>query len=92
MKKFIALIIYFPLAKLSKCFEYFSMNVDNIPLSYYRNASFYTMQTDSLDKFGTKLEKRYSKEEIKNMMIKSGLINISFACNRPYWTAVGIKN
>ena len=29
---------------------------------------------------------------IKNMMIKSGLINISFASNRPYWTAVGIKN
>ena len=49
------------------------------------------MQTDSLDKFGTKLEKRFTKEEITLMMNKAGLIDIKFAKNRPYWIAVGIK-
>ena len=60
---FIALIIYFPLAKISKLFNYFGFNVNNFPLSDYKNKTFYFMATDSLDRFGTKLEKRFTKIE-----------------------------
>ena len=49
------------------------------------------MMTDSLDRFGTKLEKRYSKEEIYNMMKASDLSNITFSHEEPFWVAVGIK-
>ena len=48
------------------------MNVGNIPLSAYRTKSFYTMRTDSLDRFGTRLEHRFTKEKIEAMMRSMG--------------------
>jgi len=87
----IALTVYFPLAKLSKLMDFLKINIESIPLSYYRNHSFYTMRTDSRDRFGTPLEKRFSKEEIEKMMTDSGLTNIKFSNNQPFWCAVGFK-
>jgi hypothetical protein len=49
------------------------------------------MRTDALDRFGTKLEKRFSRKEIQSMMEKSGLEHIVFSENPPYWCAVGYK-
>ena len=49
------------------------------------------MRTDALDRFGTRLEHRFTKKEIVNMMEKSGLTNIKFSENSPYWVAVGKK-
>ena len=49
------------------------------------------MKTDSLDRFGTRLEQRFTKNEIYKMMKVSGLINIKFSEKSPYWVAVGIK-
>ena len=68
-----------------------NFSVKNIPLSYYKNLSFYTMRTDSRDRFGTNLEKRYTKKQIKNMLKKAGLYKIKFSKNAPYWCAVGLK-
>ena len=59
----IAISIYFPLAKVSKLMSKLKFNVFNFPLSDYKNKSFYTMRTDALDRFGTKLEKRFSKKK-----------------------------
>ena len=87
----IALTVYFPLAKLSKLIDFLKINIESIPLSYYRNHSFYTMRTDSRDRFGTPLEKRFSKEEIEKMMTDSGLTNIKFSNHQPFWCAVGFK-
>ena len=67
------------------------MDVHSFPLSNYRNKSFYTMRTDALDRFGTKLELRYTRNEIEEMMISAGLIEIIFSNSTPYWCAVGIK-
>ena len=89
--KTIALLVYFPLARFSLFLENFGMDVKNVPLSYYRKSSLYTMQTDSLDRFGTKLEQRFTKDEIYKMMQCSGLTDIKFSQNSPYWVAVGIK-
>lgn len=88
----IALIIYYPLARLAKLLEnVFNLNVENIPLSAYRNLSYYTMRTDSLDRFGTRIEKRFSKKEIEKMMLDAGFKNIKFSDRIPYWVAVGYK-
>jgi ubiquinone/menaquinone biosynthesis C-methylase UbiE len=87
----IAATVYFPLAKLSSVFYRAGFNVTNFPLSYYRGHSFYTMKTDSRDRFGTPLEKRFTRAEIKKMMENSGLKNIKFSENAPYWCAVGVK-
>jgi SAM-dependent methyltransferase len=88
----IAALVYLPLAKLSKAIEYLGISVESIPLSYYRNTSFYTMRTDARDRFGTPLEQRFSKTQINEMMESSGLENISFSTNAPYWCAVGYAN
>ena len=49
------------------------------------------MKTDALDRFGTKLELRYTRNQIEHMMISAGLIDIIFSNSIPYWCAVGIK-
>ena len=88
----IALFIYWPLARTAFIFEKLGYNVSNIPISSYRKASFYTMKTDSLDRFGTTLEKRFTKLEILEMMKETGLKNIKFREKYPFWVAVGEKN
>ena len=87
----IALTIYFPMARFSKILEKLSIPLNKIPLSYYRNSSFYTMRTDSLDRFGTPLEQRFRKSKIKDMMKKAGLKDINFSNSAPYWCCVGYK-
>ena len=49
------------------------MRVDNMPLSAYRERSFYVMRTDALDRFGTRLEQRFTREQIRSMMHEAGL-------------------
>ena len=87
----IAILIYLPLVTLSRFFEYFSFDVTAIPLSYYRNCSFYTMRTDARDRFGTPLEHRFTKGQITSMMEISGFVNIKFSHKAPYWCVVGFK-
>ena len=95
IKKFItsviAIFIYFPLARFSKLLENLHISYEWLPLSFYKDFSLYTLKTDSLDRFGTKIEKRYTREEIKMMMEQCGLENINFSENEPYWVAVGFK-
>ena len=87
----IAAIVYFPLARLSLLLDKVGINAASMPLFYYRNHSFYTMRTDSRDRFGTPLEQRFTKQQIKSYMERSGLIDIKFSDNAPYWCAIGIK-
>ena len=88
---FLAILIYYPLARFSNLAERLGFDVNSVPLSYYRNFSFYTMRTDSRDRFGTPLEKRFTKNQIKKMMEDAGLTNIIFSDSAPYWCAVGEK-
>ena len=87
----IAFLVYLPLAKTAKFLERVGIDVTNVPLSAYRFNSLYSMRTDALDRFGTRLEQRFSKEQIKNMMQKSGLEDIYFSDKFPFWCAVGTK-
>ena len=72
--------------------EKLNINVSNFPLSSYKNLSFYTMRTDALDRFGTRLEQRFTRDEIKQMMYNAGLENIKFSDSKPFWVVVGFKS
>ena len=85
----IAMLIYWPLARTAKLGETFGINVMNFPLSSYRNCGFYVMRTDALDRFGTRLEQRFSKVEIADMMETAGLQDITFCADIPFWCALG---
>ncbi len=87
----IALLVYLPLARLALLSEKFNIKIDSFPLSVYRNQSFYTMRTDSLDRFGTRLEQRFTRLQITEMMESAGLENIRFSEDFPFWCAVGFK-
>ncbi len=85
----IAAFIYWPLSNLARIFEKMGVDVSNFPLAFYRNHGFYVMRTDALDRFGTRLEQRFSKKQITDMMISAGLTDIKFSESDPYWCAVG---
>lgn len=87
----IAASVYWPLARLAKAAERRGRNVSNFPLSFYRDTSFYTMRTDALDRFGTRLEQRFSRKAIEQMMEKAGLVDIVFSEKAPFWVACGRK-
>ena len=87
----IAAFIYFPLAVFARVLEIAGINVESIPLSTYRRHSFYTMRTDSLDRFGTRLEHRFTKNQIAEMMTAAGLGEIVFNDEVPFWCAMGFR-
>src|SRR5258708_10813493 len=58
-------VVYFPLARVAKVLDSLGIDVRSFPLSSYRDRSFYSMRTDALDRFGTKLEKRFTRMQIQ---------------------------
>lgn len=87
----IAATVYLPLARISTILPKRYTDRGALPLSFYRDRSFYTMRTDALDRFGTRLEKRFSKAEIEQMMGIAGLERVRFSDAPPYWCVVGFK-
>lgn len=87
----IAALVYWPLARFALLLERLGLKVDGLPLSSYRRTSFYTMKTDALDRFGTRLEQRFTRQQIEAMMQSAGLRDIRFHSGAPYWCAVGRK-
>jgi SAM-dependent methyltransferase len=87
----IALLVYWPLARLGGLAERKGLDPTGWPLGYYRDKSFYTMRTDALDRFGTGLEQRFSRAQIEAMMRTAGLDDITFSENPPFWCAVGYR-
>lgn len=91
---FLAIMIYYPLAKTSKYLIKIGVSVSNIPLHHYADMSFEMMANDALDRFGTKLEQRFNKEEIIQMLREANfnLDTLKFSDNEPFWTFAVIKN
>jgi len=87
----IAAVIYYPLARGSLLLEKVGANVTTIPLAPYRSWSFYSMRTDALDRFGTRIEHRFSREQIACMMNEAGLDEVRFSEHVPHWVACGTK-
>jgi SAM-dependent methyltransferase len=88
----IAVLVYMPLIGIARFFKTLGFSFyKRLPLSYYCDKSFYIIRNDVLDRFGTPLEQRFTKEEIETMMKKAGLGEIRFSDHQPYWHAIGKK-
>jgi SAM-dependent methyltransferase len=90
---FLAIVLYMPFVLLARLFYKLGLNriAHKIPLAIYANQSFNIIRNDSLDRFGTPLEQRFSRKQITEMMKNSGLTDIVFSEKMPYWHATGKK-
>jgi SAM-dependent methyltransferase len=91
LTQWIAVTVYWPLARTARLLEVLGVNVSSFPLSAYRGRSVYSMQTDALDRFGTQLEQRFTRAQIEAMMRQAGLRDITFNPDEAFWCAVGYK-
>lgn len=98
LKKFtcdvLAVLLYMPFVLLCRFLRVIGVPErirEKVPLQGYERQSFYVIRNDSLDRFGTPLEQRFSRKEIEKMMEESGLTDIQFSEKIPYWHAVGRK-
>ena len=84
----IAALIYLPLARTAKLLSSVGKNVSNFPLHHYANMPFIMLQNDALDRFGTRLEQRFSKKEITEMLGNADfdLSSLKFSDVEPFWT------
>ncbi len=88
----IAIFVYLPFVLLAKFFRLFGGNVwKKIPLAYYADKPWKVIRNDALDRFGTPLEKRFSKKEIAAMLEAAGLTSITFSDHQPWWHVVARK-
>ncbi|MDQ6803011.1 MAG: SAM-dependent methyltransferase, partial [Acidobacteriota bacterium] len=87
----LALALYWPLSRTARLLERMGLDVDAFPLSAYRHRSLYVLRNDALDRFGTRVEHRYTRKEIEMMMRSAGFGDIVFSNHPPYWCAVGIR-
>ncbi len=89
----LAVVLYMPFVFLSRLFSAlgFKKLAKKIPLSDYAYKSFFIIRNDTLDRFGTTLEQRFSKQEVIELMERSGLKNIVVSPASPYYHAIGEK-
>lgn len=97
LKKFIcdiiAALVYLPLVSISRFINWLGMKrfAKKIPLADYSNKAFFVMRNDALDRFGTRLEQRFTREQVEEMMKSAGLDEIVISDGTPYWHGVGRK-
>ena len=89
----LALTIYMPLVFMGWCFKKAGLKriARQMPLHFYVGKTFNVIRNDARDRFGTPLEQRFTRDEIRSMMENSGLTDIIFSEKEPYWHAVGKK-
>lgn len=90
----LAVVLYMPFVLLCRFLRLIGVPEKvrfHVPLQAYEKQSFYIIRNDSLDRFGTPLEQRFTKKEVKEMMEKVGLTDIIFSDRIPFWHAVGRK-
>lgn len=90
----LAVIFYMPFVLLNRLLKLFGVSKkirSRIPLYSYESTSFYIIRNDALDRFGTPLEQRFSRSQIREMMQAAGLENIIFSAQAPFWHCIGQK-
>jgi ubiquinone/menaquinone biosynthesis C-methylase UbiE len=87
----IATLVYWPLARTAALLEKFGALPRSWPLSYYRIRSFYVMRTDAFDRFCTRLEQRFTRAQITDMLRAASFDDIKFSETEPFWVALAIK-
>jgi SAM-dependent methyltransferase len=91
ISQIIALFVYWPLARFAAIIERAGLSPAAIPLESYRHRKLYVMRTDAYDRFCTKLEQRFTRRQIEQMLAGAGFDEIHFSDKVPYWCAVARK-
>jgi SAM-dependent methyltransferase len=87
----IALTVYLPLARTAALARRVGLSATGFPLAFYADCSFYTMRTDAYDRFGTRLEQRFTRDQISGMLGRTGFEDVRFSEREPYWCAVATR-
>jgi SAM-dependent methyltransferase len=89
----LAVFLYMPFILAGRFIRFlgFRSLAKRMPLSGYQNLSFFVIRNDTLDRFGTRLEQRFSATQIIEMMESAGLTDIVISPGIPYYHAVGKK-
>src|SRR5206468_8180188 len=69
----IAALVYLPLARAALIAERAGFDPEPLLLAAYRHRSFYSMRTDALDRFATRLEHRFRRVEVAARLRRAGL-------------------
>jgi ubiquinone/menaquinone biosynthesis C-methylase UbiE len=90
---FLAIVIYMPFVLWVRFLVLIGLRsvAKKMPLAAYNNKSFFIIRNDSLDKFGTTLEQRFSKKEVAELMRNCGLEEVVISEGTPYYHSVGRK-
>jgi len=86
----LAALVYAPVVAVGSILNKIGPVPQAFPLRVYIGKSFYTLRTDALDRFGTRIEKRFSREDIKRLYEKNGfdMSTLIVSNASPYWCAV----
>ena len=86
-----AFSVYLPLVALARLASlvFGRRTTEQMPLAYYRNKTLREIRTDALDRFGTSVERRFTREEFMAMMNDAGLEDVVVSPNAPFWHGVG---
>lgn len=89
----IAAFVYWPCARSAALFERAGARAlaAKLPLNFYRHLAFETMRNDSLDRFGTRLERRYTQVNMVAMMRRAGLVDVVISDSPPFWHGIGVS-
>ena len=89
----LAILFYLPFILISSAFMKMGLKslAKKVPLHYYVGKSWFVVRNDSLDRFGTPLEQRFSRKEITTMLERTGFEEIVFSEEMPYWHAIAKK-
>ena len=92
VSQIIAVVVYWPLARFAALVERAGFSPAAVPLEFYRHREFYVMRTDAYDRFCTRLEQRFTRRQIEQMLTGAGFDGSRFSDTAPYWCAVGKKS
>lgn len=89
----LAIIVYMPFILAGRLLKYAGFNdlAKRMPLHGYQNRTFFMIRNDTLDRFGTRLEQRFSAKQVKEMMENAGLSEIVISNGIPFYHAIGKK-
>jgi len=87
----LAYLVYWPIARIAALLEKFGLLPRSWPLTYYRHRALYVMRTDAFDRFCTRLEQRFTRAQIADMLREAGFDAVRFSETEPFWVALAIK-
>ena len=90
----IAVTVYWPLIQCGNVLAAlgFKAAARQVPLyEFYTGKSFRSLFNDSVDRFATRVEFRFTREQIRQMFAKVGLATLRFSDTTPFWKVLGVK-